>query len=299
MKTITILMKQHPVLTFFALVFAISWGGLIIMLGPDAITPENTGSPFVLIYLITVAGPSLASVLLTGLLYGRNGFRATFSRLLEWRVAARWYAVALLVAPFSVITSLLALSLTSPAFLPGLFAASSNDSPLLFGFSASEKASFLLFALGLGLFNGFVEEVGWTGFAIPKLVTRYGVPATGLMVGLLWGAWHGLSNYVGSAGDTGALSLFLYLAAMLFSFLPPFRLLMVWIYARTKSLLLAMLMHASLNFFWFAFTPLALTGEQRVTWYLVWAGMLWIVIGVVAMASGTQRAQQPLGRTAA
>ncbi len=280
MSTIKNFIKTHPVLTYFALTFAISWGGLAVLVGgPSGITAEQITAPFFVLYLATVAGPIIAGVLLTGIFYGRPGLRELLSRLLKWRVGARWYAVALLAAPLSLSITLFVLTYTSPVFLPGIFATSNNVS-LLFGFSANEKASFLLFALVLGLVNGFIEELGWTGFAIPKLTPRYGVLSTGLVVGFLWGAWHFLSNYLGSASDAGGLSLLLYMPVLLFSFLPPFRVLMVWVYDRTGSLLLAILMHASLNVFWFISTPLAITGAQRVTWYLAWAVVLWILVAV-------------------
>jgi membrane protease YdiL (CAAX protease family) len=284
MMTIKTFLKKHPVLTYFILTFAISWGGLAIAAGPGGITAGQTNVPFMVVYLTTVAGPPIASILLTGLFYGRAGLRELLSRLLKWRVGARWYIVALLVTMLSVMGTLLALSLTSPAFIPGILATNSADS-LLFGFSSSEKTSFVLFVLLLGLVNGFIEELGWTGFAIPKLTPRYGVLTTGLSVGFLWGAWHFLSNYLGSASAAGELSLFLYMSVMLFSFLPPYRVLMVWVYERTGSLLLAMLMHASLNIFWLLSMPLALTGVQNVIWYLVWAAVLWIVVAAVAVAN--------------
>jgi membrane protease YdiL (CAAX protease family) len=183
--------------------------------------------------------------------------------------------------------TLFALSLTSPAFIPGILATNNADS-LLFGFSSNEKTSFVLFVLLLGLVNGFIEELGWTGFAIPKLTPRHGILTTGLSVGFLWGGWHFLSNYLGSASAAGELPLFLYMSAMLFSFLPPYRVLMVWVYERTGSLLLAMLMHASLNIFWLLSMPLAITAVQHVIWYLAWAAVLWIVVAAVAVANHQQ-----------
>lgn len=284
MMTIKTFLTKHPVLTYFVLTFAISWGGLAIVAGPGGITAEETNMPFMLVYLTTVAGPPIASILLTGLFHGRTGLRELLSRLLKWRVGVRWYVIALLVIPFSVMPTLLALSLTSPAFIPGIFATNTADS-LLFGFSSSEKASFVLFVLLFGLVNGFIEELGWMGFAIPKLTPRYGVLTTGLSVGFLWGAWHFLSNYLGSAVAAGELPLFIYMSAMLFSFLPPYRVLMVWIYERTGSLLLAMLMHASLNIFWLLSMPVVITRVQQVIWYFAWAAVLWIVVAVVAVAS--------------
>jgi membrane protease YdiL (CAAX protease family) len=265
--------KRHPVLTYFVLTFAISWGALFIMVGPAGISAENTSAPFIFVYLATVAGPSIAGVLLTSLIYGRAGLRAFRSRLLRWRVGAGWYAVATLIAPFSVMATLFALSLISPAFLPGIL-------------TESSKVSLLLTALVAGLVTGFLEELGWTGFAVPLLRLRYSVLLTGLFVGFLWGAWHFLSNYLGSGASSGGLSLALYLPMLLFSFLPPYRVLMVWVYDHTKSLIVAMLMHASLVAFWLIFTPVAISGVSRVTWYLVWAAVLWIVVAAVAVANG-------------
>lgn len=284
MMTIKTFLTKHPVLTYFVLAFAISWGGLAIVVDPGGITAGESNMPFMLVYLTTVAGPPLASILLTGLFHGRAGLRELLSRLLKWRVDVHWYILALLIIPFSGMATLLALSLTSPAFIPGVFATNTADS-LLFGFSSSEKASLVLFVFLFGLINGFLEELGWTGFAIPKLTPRYGVLTTGLSVGFLWGAWHFLSNYLGSAVAAGELPLFLYMSALLFSFLPPYRVLMVWIYERTGSLLLAMLMHASLNIFWLLSMPAVITGVQQVIWYFAWAAVLWIVVAVVAVAN--------------
>jgi uncharacterized protein len=53
--------------------------------------------PFVGPAMLT--GPSVAGILLTGLLYGKAGFRDLLTWLIRWRVGARWYAVALLTAP--------------------------------------------------------------------------------------------------------------------------------------------------------------------------------------------------------
>jgi len=44
-------------------------------------------------------GPSVAGILLTGLVYGRAGLRDLFSSLRKWRVSLRWYTVAILTAP--------------------------------------------------------------------------------------------------------------------------------------------------------------------------------------------------------
>jgi membrane protease YdiL (CAAX protease family) len=284
MKTIKAFIKSHPLLSYFVLAFAISWGGILPIIGGVGAIPgtaEETTKLFPAVYLVTVAGPSLAGLLLTGLTGGWTAFRELGSRLLKWRVGARWYAVALLTTPLTVMATLLSLSLISPEFLPGFLTTSVKASMLQFGFVAS-----------LGLLTGLLEELGWTGFAIPRLLGRHGVLATGLFVGLLWGAWHFLSNIWGS-GTSSGVPLALFMPAILFSFLPPYRMLMVWVYDRTESLLVAILMHASLVAFWIISTPVGMVGVPLVTWYLVWAAALWVVVGAVAMAQGGHLSRQP------
>jgi membrane protease YdiL (CAAX protease family) len=85
----------------------------------------------------------------------------------------------LLTAPLLVVALLCALSLSSPVFVPGIV-------------TTSQPASHLLFGIVVGLAAGAFEELGWTGFAVPALRRRHGVLASGLIVGLIWGAWHGL-----------------------------------------------------------------------------------------------------------
>jgi uncharacterized protein len=143
MKSIKGFIKGHPVLSYFALVFAISWGGGLIVVGPGAFlgTKETSGMLFLLVVLVALAGPSVAGILLTGLVDGRAGLSEFRSRLLKWRVGVRWYAVALLTAPILYVAVLFALSLISPKFLPGIF-------------TTSDKASLLLIGIVVGLVRG-------------------------------------------------------------------------------------------------------------------------------------------------
>lgn len=282
--SISVFIKRHPVLTYFALTFTISWGGILIVIGPGGIpgTTAQIEKLFPIALMTLLVGPSVAGILLTGLIYGREGFREFLSRLLKWRVSVRWYVVALLATPFLVTVTLLLLSLSSPAFLPGIF-------------TTDDKASLLLTGIAVGLMGGLLEELGWTGFAVPKLRLRYGVLTTGLIVGFLWGAWHFLVTFWASGDSSGALSLPLLLPPLLFYavLLPVYRVLMVWVYDRTESLLVAILMHASLT----ASTVFILQPQATalVTYYLVLAAVLWIFVAVVAVAKGGKLSRHPIG----
>jgi len=185
MRTIKAFVKSHPLLSYFALTFAITWGLFVLAVGGPGGIPatreEFTAMPLLAILAVLV-GPSVSGILLTGLVYGREGFRNLFTRMRRWRVGARWYAVALLTAPLVSTAVLIPLSLISPVFLPGIFA-------------SEAKVSFVLMGIVVALVVGIFEELGWTGFAVLTLLKlRYGVLSTGLIVGVLWGAWHLLGN---------------------------------------------------------------------------------------------------------
>ncbi len=279
MTTLGAFVKRHPVLTYFVLAFVLSFGSVLIVFGP-------TGLPVPLEQATTIGtamlvGPSVAGLLLTGLVSGRTGFRELLSRLLRCRVGARWYEVALLTAPLLATVLLLALSLTSPEFLPGILV-------------ADDKASALLLGIVAGLVVGVFEELGWTGFAIPRLRVRHGALATGLIVGVPWGVWH-FPPFWQSDSFSAVLPLAL-LVGRLFAWLPAYRILMVWVYDRTESVLVIMLTHLSLVVSLTVIVPMSLEGAAALTWVLVWAAALWIVVAAVAVARRRQPARQPLRR---
>ena len=112
---------------------------------------------------------------------------------------------------------------------------------------------------------------------------RYGIVSTGLVVGVLFGAWDLLvvSLMSGTPSGARALPLALFLPAVLFTWLPTYRVLMVWVYDRTGSLSVVMLMHASLVAFWTMLTPLTISGVPLVIYYLTVTAALWIVIAAI------------------
>ena len=282
MSAIRTFIRRHPELAYYALVFTISWGGILVVAGAGGFpaTREQSDRLFPFVLLALFAGPSVAGMVLTGAVHGSAGFHDLLARLTRWRVGARWYAVALLTAPVLVAATLLAFSLISPDFLPRIF-------------TSDEKAGLLLFGLGWGLLGGgLLEELGWTGFAVPTLRRRYDLLTTGLIVGFLWGAWHYLVAFWASGTPSGELSLAVFLPATLFyvAALPAFRVLMVWVYDRTESLLVAMVMHASFSASMLILQPLELALVPGLAWNLVMAAALWAVVIAVAIPQRRQLA---------
>ena len=277
-------MMRYPVLSYYALVFAISWGGILLLVGPGRIpgTDAEVEKLFPFALVMQFAGPSIAGIAMTSLVSGRAGLRELFSRLLRWRVAAQWYAVALLAGPLLLGTVLSALSLVSPVFLPGIV-------------TTDDRVALVLFGLGWGLIGGgLLEELGWTGFAVPRIRQRQSALSTGVIVGVLWGLWHFLIAFWASTALAGDQSQVRFVAGFLAFYLlvlPAYRVLMVWVYDRTASLLVAMLMHAFLSASTLILQPRTTAGN--LTWNLVLAAALWLVVGAAAMAQ-RRKAQEAL-----
>ena len=283
MTALKAFVTTYPVATYFTLTFAMSWGGVLLVIGAS---PGGTGvkaqdNPlFPFAVMAMVAGPSGAGLLLTGLLDGRQGLRELRSRLLRWRVGVRWYGVALLAAPMLATAITLPLSLASSEFLPGIFV-------------TSNKAAAVLLALVVGLTAGFFEELGWTGFAIPRLRRRHSVLGTGLIVGVLWSAWHVLVVIWGIGDRAGPIPVAVFAIVDGFAGLPAFRVLMVWVYDRTGSVFVAILMHVSLTACTLLLTPQT-TGMPLLAYGLVFAAAIWGVMGAGAAANGRQGSRSPL-----
>jgi membrane protease YdiL (CAAX protease family) len=286
--------KRHPLFSYFALAFAISWGGILLIIwrfGGIPATMEQFNMQLPLAIPAMLGGPSVAGILLTGITNGKTGFRELRSRFLTWRVGVRWYLAALLAGPLALLVTLLALSLTSPVYLPGIFA-------------SDHKVPLLLSGIIGGVTVGIFEELGWTGFAVPRLKPRYSIFTTGLIVGVLWGAWHIVSNDIwGSGTHSGTLSpaLFITLNGLIFLVgqLPAFRVLMVWVYDRTGSLLVAMLMHAGLTASTLILGPSEISGIPLLIYGLVSAAVMWAAVAVVAVANRGKLSRQPLPGQAA
>lgn len=274
-------LRRHPVAAYFALTFIISWGGLLILGGGFAGAPktkEEFQSQMHIFIPLALGGPSLSCILLTALVHGKAGFAGLVSRFLKWRVNLGWYAIALLFGPLVILAELLALSYYSTGFLPGVIA-------------AGERLPLLAMGLVAGVMVGFFEELGWTGFATPLLRTRYGVWGTGLIIGALWGGWHIFLNVVWVAGAyMGGLPPILYFGGRglsdLAGILVAFRILMVLVYDRTGSLLVAMLMHASLTAATIIFEPQTVAGWNLLLYDLASAVAMWLSVAAAIALIG-------------
>ena len=163
--------RRYPLVTFFLLVFIITWVVWV---------PRASGAPLGVVGQTWTWVPAIAALLAAALTGGRGALRELGSRLVRWRVGWQWYLVVILgPAAFSLavagIYTLFGGSWSAaapPALLQG---------PLLF---------LPLFLLILTFTDGLGEELAWRGFALPRLLTRYNALAASLILGVIWALWH-------------------------------------------------------------------------------------------------------------
>lgn len=255
--------RLHPLLVYFALAFGISWGAIacvVAMTGVNLAAPQPMATA--LFFVAMLLGPSVSGLILTALMEGRAGLRQLGSRLLRWRVGVGWYAIALLTAPLLILAILWPMSaLIAADFTPQF------QWPLL----------------AVGLIAGAFEEIGWTGFATPRLLVRRSVRAAGLQLGLVWALWHALVVFLFSFGAMGDAWVWSFIIVYLAT-LTPYRIVMTWVYAHTQSVALAVLMHASYTGWLLVLFPTT-SPAQSLIWQSAFAASLWLAAALVLRAS--------------
>jgi membrane protease YdiL (CAAX protease family) len=255
------LVSRYPIITYFVTTFAISWAGAFAVAAPHIFRheplPKLTG---VLMFPAMLLGPSLTGILLTGLLHGRQGLKNLFSRMARLQVPFRWYAT-LLIPPILIFTVLTLLR----------FFASSAYSPNLFWLG-------LFFAIPAG----FLEEIGWMGYAFSDMVVKKSFFFSSMLLGLLWSLWHlPVINFLGVATPHGDYWFAFFLAFS--TAMTAMRVIICWIYTYTKSVLLAQLMHICSTGSLIIFGAAHLTAAQEALWYGVYGVALWVVVGIIAL----------------
>jgi uncharacterized protein len=219
---------------FFILAFALSWAAWI----PLAVWPELLPGDFVALGLY---GPSAAALILTGLLIGRTGLRDLVGALVNWRVGSFWYGFAF-AWPVVLLGVALAVRWLAGQPLPAMTDAA------IYELLPPEEAHLSIWQLLLPVFVFTLlgaplgEELGWRGFALPRLQALTTPLAASLLLGLMWAAWHAPLFLIPEMPQAQFPVLWFVLSLLGASMI------LTWVYNATGgSLLVVVLFHAASN----------------------------------------------------
>jgi membrane protease YdiL (CAAX protease family) len=260
------LMKRHPLVTFFLLVFILTWVVWV---------PRASGAPLGVLGQAWTWIPAIAALLAAALTGGRGALRELGSRLVRWRVGWQWYVVVILG--------------------PAVFSLAVAGVYTLFGGSWAEAAPpailagplllLPLFLAILTLTDGLGEELAWRGFALPRLLTRYNALVASVVLGVIWALWH--LPLLWTEGN-GMFHLPVWLLLL---DLTAKSILFTWVFLHTRgSVLIAMLFHGATNLFLVS-PEVVGTGDLEVA-VLAMVGK-WVLVGIVLVVAGPRLVRDP------
>jgi uncharacterized protein len=222
--------KQNKIsiIAFFVMTYAFSW----ILWIPIALSSQKLLavqiSPFLGI-IIGGIGPSLSALILTMAEKGMPGIRSLLGCLFKWRVAIKWYIFILFIPTTIILGSIVLYSLIEnlPLNIPNI---------------GDWRIVFLTFILTLLIGGPIGEELGWRGYALPKLLETRNPILTSLIIGMGWGIWHLPLFWI-----QGSLQAEIPLTWFMISILAE-AILYTWVYISTGgSIILMVMLHTSIN----------------------------------------------------
>lgn len=248
-KSLKQLMQRHPLFFYFFLTYAISW----ILFIPYVLAEWGfmPGTYSIIFYTLHTFGPALAAIIITAIIAGKAGLHELRQRIRQWRAPWQWYLFILLGIP--------ALLLLGIILQPGALAGFHDLSPILL---VIYPIAFVATFFGGGPLG---EEIGWRGFALPRMQSRFGPLWGTLLLGLLWSGWH-LSDFLtaskGGGQETGWATFLTNFPVFMLAVVS-LAIIMTWIYNHTGgSIFTAILAHTSVNILEVLLIPRYLTLDQ-------------------------------------
>ncbi len=238
--------RNHRLITFFVLTYAIAWWSVPFYAFGVA--------PDIAFFAI---GPLAAAIIVIAIAEGRAGFRDLGSRIIRWRVPWYWYAVAIGVP--------LLVRFGTPFVNTGLGGAAPDWSDLAW---TSFLVAFLV-RLVNPMDGPLGEEPGFRGFAVPRMQARWSPLVSATVLGVLIALWHIPLMVIGDVGPIGLVTTF----SITFFY--------VWLFNRTGgSVLLTLLAHSAQGAV--KFSDLGYTGAdlarqewlECVAWSLIAVGLV-------------------------
>jgi membrane protease YdiL (CAAX protease family) len=277
--------RRYSVAFFYTLALAIGTGILYLVVS-GTLPPR--------LALASVLSASISGIVITAVEDGRAGLKLLFGRLLKWRAGLGYWIFAFL-------------------FIIPVFLAGSTFNPLFGGdpidFSRIEPA-FPILPMFISFFivAGLGQELGWTGFLIPKLQGRHSALVSSIVRAILVTIWHlplllysrhpqpALTDfpYSGWIAQRG----FLVTLAVMTLFALPWSIFYTWMFNNTKgSLLLVSLLHASE--IWVAYLMMSAgIDPNNIDNYWGYGAVMMLVATAIVLMTGYQHLSQNRKRIA-
>jgi membrane protease YdiL (CAAX protease family) len=260
--------KEHQILAFFVLAFALSW---VVWIPVTLFLAEGEG--FHPLNFVGAFGPFLAATMVTLVVGGWPGMKQWFRGVFRIRIGFHWHLIGWILLPIGV---------AATQFYLFLSLGGRPD----FG-CADHWWKFPLVLPIAALFAGGNEEPGWRGFALPKLLESRTPFAASILIGFLWAAWH-LPLYLtrGWGGADESLIWFFVNTAGL-------SVIMTWLYMKSSgSVIPAMLFHQGTNNVW-SYVPMATSAQAGVPDWIVLKTIVYWTIAVILLAETRGRLGVP------
>ena len=245
---------NHPIVSYILLTCLLSWPAGYVGLSDMESVPESVR---VGLNYFAKFGPSLAGLIMTYLLLGKDGAVDLLRGLLNFRAQPKWYLIALLLptaAWLSVIGFLIVQGEEVGAFeIAGLIMV-----PVLI-------AKHMFIGGGLG------EELGWRGFMLPRLQDKHSALGSSIILGIVWGLWH-----LPAVIDDGVASLILFTI-----YTTVLAIIYTWVFNGSKgNLLIVTLMHGAMNGT-NGFMERIFPGLVEIDNRVILLGLCWLIFAIV------------------
>jgi len=288
MKRMKSIVKEYPVAVYFLLTFAITW----ICVFPMIVTTGQDLGPVVGVIVGVLFtgglafGPAISAIIVTSIESGRSGIRELFGRTIKLRVGVQWYLAAVFVPAFLYLSAgglnllfkgSFSIDLLNRYPYRDYISQFSMYDPVLVAVVVA-----IVFFVDILFLSGF-EEVGWRGYALPKLQGRYRYNAviSSLIIGVVWGFWHLPLFFLPGTAQYGYFFPAYLIGTLGMAFI------LTWVYNNTQSIFVVILLHTMENFSFWAFALYPRT--SYLMYWLLYLVVEWAFVIVLILIFGAAK----------